>query len=104
VASSNLIRPQVTVTDGQGRYRFANLSPGKYSVAVDANGCIARFEQANVEVNLSKTSTFDVKLQPQGTSAVVEITACASELDLNSNTTGTNGATEQFSNLPTHLW
>jgi hypothetical protein len=47
-------------------------------VVVEANGGFARFEQANVEVNLSKTSTFDVKLQPQGTSAVVEVTAGAS--------------------------
>jgi hypothetical protein len=101
VASPNLIRPQVTVTDGQGHYRFANLPPGKYAVSVEANGGFAKFEQANVEVNLSKTSTLDVKLQPQGTSAVVEVTAGAAGVDLNNNTTGTNVTTEQFSNFPT---
>jgi hypothetical protein len=71
-------------------------------VAVEADGGFAKFEQANVEMNLTKTSTFDVKLQPQGTSAD-EVSADASEIDLNSNTTGTNGATEQFSNFPTQL-
>jgi outer membrane receptor protein involved in Fe transport len=61
----------------------------------------AKFEQANVEVNLSKTSTFDIKLLPQGTSAAVEITAGATGVDLSNNTTGTNVTTEQFSNFPT---
>jgi len=101
VASPNLIRAQITVTDGQGRYRFANLPPGKYAVAVEATGGFAKFEQANVEVNLSKTSTLDIKLQPQGASAVVEVTAGAAGVDLNNNTTGTNVTTDQFSNFPT---
>jgi outer membrane receptor protein involved in Fe transport len=101
VASPNLIRPQIAVTDGQGRYRFVNLPPGKYSVAVEAIGGFARFEQAGIEVNLSKTSTLDIKLQPQGASAVVEVTAGTAGVELNNNTSGTSVSTEQFSNLPT---
>src|SRR5262245_7549896 len=101
VSSPNLIRAQTATSDSQGRYRFANLPPGKYTVTVEAVSGFAKFEQADVEVNLSKTSTLDVRLRPQGASATVEVTAGATGVDLSNNTTGTNVTTEQFSNFPT---
>src|SRR5262249_19374204 len=78
-----------------------NLPPGKYTVIVDAASGFAKFEQADVEVNLSKTNTIDIKLAAQGASAVVEVVAGAATVDVSNNTTGTNITTEQFSNLPT---
>src|SRR5215475_2903057 len=101
VISPNLIRAQTAVSDSQGRYRFANLPPGKYTVSVEAVSGFAKFERANVEVNLSKTSTVDINLQAQGASAVIEVTASAPGVDLANNTTGTNVTTDQFSNFPT---
>src|SRR5262245_61364244 len=101
VSSPNLIRAQNTTSDSQGRYRLANLPPGKYTVTVEAEKGFAKFEQTDVEVNLSKTNTIDIKLQAQGASAVVEVVAGASTVDVSHNTTGTNDSTEQFSNLPT---
>ncbi|MCI0391225.1 MAG: TonB-dependent receptor [Acidobacteria bacterium] len=101
VSSPNLIRAQTATSDSQGRYRFANLPPGKYTVTVEAASGFAKFEQADVEVNLSKTNTTDIKLQAQGASAVVEVVAGAATVDVSNNTTGTTVTTEQFSNLPT---
>ena len=101
VSSPNLIRAQTATSDSQGRYRFANLPPGKYVVTVEAMSGFGKFEQSDVEVNLSKTSTLDVRLRPQGASATVEVTAGAAEVDLTNNTTGTNVTSEQFSNFPT---
>src|SRR5215510_14907290 len=75
VTSPNLIRTQTATTDSQGRYRLVNLPPGKYSVTIEAVSGFAKFEQANIEVNLSKTATFDVKLQLQGASASIEVAA-----------------------------
>jgi outer membrane receptor protein involved in Fe transport len=96
----NLIQPQTAISDGQGRYRFANLPPGRYLLTIEASGGFAKFEQANIEVSLSKTTSVEIKLQPQGTSATVEVVAGTAEIDLNNNTTGTNVSSEQFSNLP----
>jgi outer membrane receptor protein involved in Fe transport len=102
VTSPNLIRAQTAISDSQGRYRFANLPPGKYMVTVEPTGGFAKFEQANVDVNLSKTTTIEIKLQAQGTSATVEVVASSTPaIDLSNNTTGTNVTSEQFKNLPT---
>src|SRR5215510_690964 len=101
VASPNLMRVQSATTDGQGRYRIANLPPGKYTVTVKAVSGFAKFEQTDLNVNLSTTTTADIKLQPQGATAVVEVVAGAATVDVSNNTTGTNISTEQFSNLPT---
>jgi outer membrane receptor protein involved in Fe transport len=101
VTSPNLMRVQTATSDSQGRYRIANLPPGKYTVTVEAVSGFAKFEQADISVNLSTTTTADVKLQPQGATASVEVVAGAATVDVSSNTSGTNVSTEQFSNFPT---
>ncbi|MDT4952863.1 MAG: hypothetical protein QOJ02_1001 [Acidobacteriota bacterium] len=100
VTSANLIRPQSAQSDDQGHYRISNLPPGRYTVAVAATGGFAAYSQSDVEVNLSKTSSFEVKLQPAGTTAEVTVTSGAA-VDVASTTTGSNVSTEQFSNFPT---
>src|SRR5262245_29765301 len=101
VTSPNLMRVQTATSDGQGRYRIANLPPGKYTVTVEATGGFAKFERADLDINLSTITTADVKLLPQGAAATVEVVAGAAGVDVSSNTSGTNISTDQFSNLPT---
>ena len=102
VTSPNLIRAQSATSDDDGRFRILNLPPGRYSVTIEAAKGFARFEQQEVEVNLSKTSSVDVRLQPEGTTASVDITTTSgATVDTSSNTTGSNVSTEQFSNFPT---
>ncbi|HEX8499929.1 MAG TPA: TonB-dependent receptor [Pyrinomonadaceae bacterium] len=100
--SPNLIRPQTATTNEEGTYRLGNLPPGRYTVTVEATSGFAKFEQTDVEVNLSRTSTVAVSLRPAGATETVEVTASSgAAIDVTSNTTGTNVSTEQFSNFPT---
>ena len=89
-------------SNDEGIYRINNLEPGRYTVTIEAAKGFGKYEQTNVEVSLSKTSTIAVSLRPAGATETVEVTASAgSAIDVNANTTGTNVSTEQFSNFPT---
>ncbi len=102
VTSPNLIRAQSATTDREGRYRILNLPPGMYSVIAEATAGFARFERADVHVNLSKTSTLPIQLEPAGATASVTIRGTSSAVvDTNSNTGGTSVSTEQFSSFTT---
>ena len=103
VTSPNLISAQSATTDDSGHFRILSLPPGRYMVAVEAAAKnFAKFEQKEVEVNLSKTSSLDITLNPTQVGATVNITDTAgAAVDTTNNTTGTNVSTEQFSNFPT---
>ncbi len=102
VTSPNLIRAQSVTTDTEGRYRILNLPPGRYSVVAEATAGFARFERADVYVNLSKTSTLPIQLEPAGATASVTISGSSSAVvDTNSNTGGTSVSTDQFSSFTT---
>ena len=103
VTGSNLISAQTAVTDDQGRYRIANLPPGKYDVTVAATGGFAESKrESQVEVNISSTSSGDVRMSIAGQQATVTITGTAGAgIDVTSNTSGSHVTTEQFSNFPT---
>lgn len=102
VSGANLIRAQSAVTNDEGNYRISNLPPGRYLVMIEAARGFGRYEQKDVEVNLSKTSSVAIQLSVAGASESVDVTASAgATVDVTTNTTGTNVSTEQFSNFPT---
>ena len=102
VSSSNLISAQTAMTDDSGRFRILNLPPGKYTIIVEAEKGFAKYERADVEVNLSRSSTVEVSLQPAGAQASVTITDTAgAAVDVSGTTTGSNVSSDQFSNFPT---
>ncbi|MFL6335151.1 MAG: TonB-dependent receptor domain-containing protein, partial [Pyrinomonadaceae bacterium] len=102
VAGQNLIRAQSATTNGEGYFNIPQIPPGRYTITVEAAKGFARFEQADVEVNLTKVSTLAVTLRPAGATETVEVTASSgAAVDVSTNTTGTNVSTEQFSNFPT---
>lgn len=102
VNSPNLISPQSTTTNESGVYRILNLPPGRYNVSVEATKGFAKFEQKDVEVNLSRTSSLGVTLSPEQVGGVVNVTDTAGAgIDVTQNTTGTSVSNDQFSNFPT---
>jgi hypothetical protein len=103
VTGSNLISAQTAVTDDQGRYRVANLPPGRYDITVAATGGFAETKrESQVEVNISSTSTGNVTVAIAGQTANVTITSTAGAgIDVTSNTSGTHVNSDQFENFPT---
>src|SRR5215208_1773631 len=102
VAGQNLIRTQMATTNDEGYFNLPQIPPGRYTITVEAAKGFARFEQAEVEVNLTRVSTLAVTLRPQGATETVEVTASSgAAVDVTGNTTGSNVSTEQFSNFPT---
>jgi outer membrane receptor protein involved in Fe transport len=95
-------RTTSATTNEEGLFRIANIEPGIYSVTIEAAKGFAKFEQADVPVNLSRTSNLNVQLRPQGAAETVTVTAgSGAAIDVTQNTTGTNVSTDQFSNFPT---
>src|SRR5258706_6038327 len=103
VTSPNLISSQSATTDDSGHFRIPSLPPGRYTVTGEAAGKgFSKFEQKNVDVNLSKTSSLDISLTPGQVGATVNVTDTANAgIDTTQNTTGTNVTSDQFSNFPT---
>ncbi|MDQ3804655.1 MAG: TonB-dependent receptor [Acidobacteriota bacterium] len=102
VSGPNLIRAQSATTNDEGFFNIAQIPPGRYTVTVEATRGFGRFEQTDVEVNLTRRSTLAVTLRPAGATETVEVTASSgATVDVSTNTTGTNVSTEQFSNFPT---
>jgi outer membrane receptor protein involved in Fe transport len=102
VSGPNLLRPQTATSDSEGNYRIPNITPGIYTVTVEAAKGFAKFAQADVAVNLTRTSNVTIQLRPQGATEVVEVTASSgATIDQSTNITGTSVSTEQFSNFPT---
>lgn len=101
ISSSSLLRPVNTTSNSRGEYKFFHLPPGKYSVKVESSSGFANFEQANVEVNLSKSTLLNISLKAKGIVETVNVAASGSEIDFSNNTTGINLSTNFFSNIPT---
>ena len=99
LSGQNLIRAQTTNTNSDGVFRFLQVPPGKYTVAVAAISGFQAYKQDNVEVNLSRSTSVDIALTT-AVSGVVDVVA-NSDIDTVSNTSGTNITSENFSNFPT---
>jgi hypothetical protein len=85
-------------TNDEGFFRIPNLEPGNYTVRVEGEKGFANFEQTNVPVNLTRTSTVTIQLRPQAAGESVTVTAgSGAAIDVTRATTGTNVAVEKVS-------
>ena len=101
ISGPNLLRPQTTNSDNNGNYRFLQVPPGRYSVKVTSGEGFDDYEQNDIEVNLSRSTSLNATLKAKGVGATVDVVAGGAEVDTTNNTSGTNISTEFFSRIPT---
>ena len=68
-----------TKTNGSGEFHFVNLPLGHYSLDVTANGLKGGY--SDIEVQLNKTVTANIKTNVAGTSTTVEVSEAATTID-----------------------
>ena len=88
-----------TQTNGSGLYRFDAVDPGTYEVTVTAPGFKAAKTNA-FEVQAAQVASVDVKLEVGSQTSVVEVTAEAVALQLDSPVRSTTISTRQIDELP----
>jgi len=90
---------KTTSADGEGRFDFDVLTPGFYSVRVEAAGFKAT-EVSKVEVFVNRTSSIRVNLEPGGVSEVVEVTAESAGVDVAATKLETSLSDTFYTQLP----
>jgi len=100
IADPSTGNSRTTMSNETGRYIFANVEPGRYSVTVNKSGFRqAKFVGQEVAVGLSLT--LNVKLELGATSEVVEVTASGADLQSMNATVGNTVAGDLLQSMPT---
>ena len=85
-------------TTGAGFYSVNTLSPGDYTLSVEAAG-FARVVQDNVVVNALETRTLNFTLKP-GANETVTVTSAPPNLDKSNGTLGSTMGNRDYQSLP----
>jgi hypothetical protein len=91
--------PQTAVTDGQGNFRFPNLSPGSYTIKAELSG-YGSATRAGVGVGVGVNSDVTLTLSPS-VSESITVTAEAPLLDIRKVGTSTNVTRVEMEKIPT---
>ena len=100
LSGPNMVIPKTAQSDSEGRYRFDQVPPGKYTLTVAEVAGFAGLHQDNIEVNISHSTTVNITMVAKGATVSVDVNG-APLVDVINNTTGTNITSDQFSNFPT---
>ena len=94
---TNSIRTQVSNEDG--RYRFALLSVGHYSLTADA-ASFAHFSQSPIEITISQTTQLNVSLVLATVQQSITVEGAAPAIDTSTNTLGKVVSSQEVLDLP----
>ncbi|MEK6373958.1 MAG: carboxypeptidase regulatory-like domain-containing protein [Acidobacteriota bacterium] len=99
VTMTGMGAPQTAVTDGQGNFRFLNLSPGTYTLKAELAGYGSAI-RAGVGVRVAQSADVTLTLNPS-VSESITVTAEAPLLDIRKTGTGTSVAKVELEKIPT---
>src|ERR1700719_907027 len=91
--------PRTLTTDQAGEYVASDLTPGTYTVRVEAKG-FKVFERQNVLLEVGKEARIDAALQTGSQNEVVTVTEEAPLLDTTTTTLGGTISNEIINDLP----
>lgn len=92
--SQSLVRPRKTTTDDQGKYVFATLPIGIYTVTASGTG-FTTIKKENVELVIGTQLKLDLELPVGQLDVTVTVTSDAEAIDVTTSKTSTN-ITERF--------
>jgi len=90
---------QSAVTNAQGVYRFALLSPGNYSISVTASG-FRKARQTNLQVQAGQSVTANFQLILATATQTVEVTEHAPGVQTQDANTTTNFSEQRIAEMP----
>jgi hypothetical protein len=91
--------PQTTVSDGQGRFRFLNLSPGVYDLRGELSG-YGTAARSGVRVSVGSNADVTIALNPS-LAETITVTAEAPLLDIRKTGTGATVTKVELEQIPT---
>src|ERR1700682_1672205 len=91
--------PHTTVTDGQGLFRFPNLSPGQYTVKAELSG-YGTATRTGLSVSVGQNVDISMTLNPSMAESIT-VTAEAPLLDTRKTGTGTSVTKVELEKIPT---
>ena len=90
------------ISDGGGRYSFAELPPATYSLTVKASS-FESYQQNGIALNASETATQDVKLTIGSETVSVSITSDASQLNTDNSNVAASLDAKEIVELPLNV-
>jgi Carboxypeptidase regulatory-like domain/TonB dependent receptor-like, beta-barrel/TonB-dependent Receptor Plug Domain len=90
---------KTTVTDGEGRFTFAFLTPGAYAIHAELQG-FTPVERANVQVHLGQAVDLPLTMQISALAETVVVTSTTPQVDTTSASIGANLDSDTLSRLP----
>ena len=99
VAASGPQGVKTTVTDGEGRFTLAFLTPGSYAVHVELQG-FTPIDRPDVQVRLGQTVEMPLTMQVGGLEETIQVVSTAPTLDTTNTTVGASLDSATLSRLP----
>jgi Carboxypeptidase regulatory-like domain len=99
ISSSSMMGTRSDITNEQGQYRFAAVTPGEYKMTFELQG-FANVVHENVRVTLGFTATVNVEMELASQRETITVVGSSPVVDTSATKVTTNYDAQQMANLP----